>query len=188
MASQCIAAVKKAVGNKPLSVKFRLGVQDGNGVADFAKMCADSGADFVTVHFRTRKQMYSGQADYSFLPQVVKCGIPVFANGDVSQRSQYLQLTSEGAFGVAVGRAGLGRPYVFFANCRYSLHNGRVADHSETHCHAVAVHAGKGGQQRNEKTRRFLSERHAQRQTNGNSGGAIGKSCLYGRGGQQIFY
>lgn len=113
LASQCISAVKKAVGNKPLSVKFRLGVQDGSGVADFSKMCADSGADFVTVHFRTRKQMYSGQADYSFLPQVVKCGIPVFANGDVSQRSQYLQLTSEGAFGVAVGRASLGRPYVF---------------------------------------------------------------------------
>lgn len=66
LASQCIAAVKKAVGNKPLSVKFRLGVQDGSGVADFAKMCADSGADFVTVHFRTRKQMYSWQADYSF--------------------------------------------------------------------------------------------------------------------------
>ena len=57
LASQCIAAVKKAVGNKYLSVKFRLGVSDDKGAADFAKMCADSGADFITVHFRTRKQM-----------------------------------------------------------------------------------------------------------------------------------
>lgn len=113
LASQCISAVKQAIGDKMLSVKFRLGVADSNNVADFAKMCADSGADFVTVHFRTRKQMYAGNADYSTLEQVVKCGIPVFANGDVVTRKQYLDLTERGAFGVAVGRGALGRPYVF---------------------------------------------------------------------------
>lgn len=112
LASQCISAVKKAVG-KYLSVKFRLGVSDDKGAADFAKMCADSGADFITVHFRTRKQMYSGNADFSTLPQIVKCGIPVFANGDVTTRQQYLRLTEMGAYGVAVGRGALGRPYVF---------------------------------------------------------------------------
>lgn len=113
LASQCISAVKKAIGAKPLSVKFRLGVDDSKGVADFAKMCADSGADFVTVHFRTRRQMYAGEADYATLPQIVKCGVPVFANGDVCSRAQYLQLTERGAFGVAVGRGALGKPYVF---------------------------------------------------------------------------
>lgn len=113
LASQCIAAVKKAVGKKPLSVKFRLGVNDSSGVVDFAKMCADAGADFVTVHFRTRKQMYSGNADFSLLPQIVKCGVPVFANGDISARQQYLQLTEQGAYGVAVGRYALGKPYAF---------------------------------------------------------------------------
>ena len=123
LASKCISAVKKAIGNKPLSVKFRLGVSDGNGAADFAQMCADSGADFITVHFRTRKQMYSGTADFTLLPQIVKCGIPVFANGDICTREQYLKLTEMGAFGVAVGRGALGKPYVFaqIANSPYNF-------------------------------------------------------------------
>lgn len=113
LASQCISAVKRAIGDKPLSVKFRLGVTDSDGAADFAKMCADSGANFITVHFRTRKQMYSGTADYALLPQIAKAGIPVFANGDVATREQYLRLLDSGASGVAVGRAALGRPQIF---------------------------------------------------------------------------
>lgn len=113
LAAKCISAVKLAVGNKPLSVKFRLGVSDSDGAVDFAKMCADSGADFITVHFRTRKQMYSGNADYTLLPQIAKCGVPVFANGDVVSREQYLRLLDCGAYGVAVGRGALGKPYIF---------------------------------------------------------------------------
>lgn len=113
LASQCISAVKRALGDKPLSVKFRLGVNDSKGAVDFAKMCRDSGADFITVHFRTRNQMYSGQACYTLLPDIAKVGIPVFANGDVSTREQYLQLLDMGAYGVAIGRGALGRPYVF---------------------------------------------------------------------------
>ena len=113
LASQCISAVKNAIGNKPLSVKFRLGVSDSSGAADFAKMCVDSGVDFLTVHFRTRQQMYMGQADFATLPQIVKCGAPVFANGDVSSQADYVRLREMGAFGVAVGRGALGKPYVF---------------------------------------------------------------------------
>ena len=125
LASQCISAVKKAIGSKPLSVKFRLGVNDSKGAVDFAKMCRDSGADFVTVHFRTRNQMYSGIADYTLLPQIAKVGIPVFANGDVATRDQYLRLLDMGAYGVAIGRGALGRPYVFAElqgnNCEMDL-------------------------------------------------------------------
>ena len=123
LASQCILSVKKAIGAKPLSVKFRLGVSDDSGAADFAKMCADSGADFITVHFRTRKQMYSGTANYDTLPQISKCGVPVFANGDICTYEHYLKLTQMGAFGVAVGRGALGRPYVFsqIANQPYQM-------------------------------------------------------------------
>ncbi len=113
LAAKCISAVKLAVGNKPLSVKFRLGVSDSSGAVDFAKVCADNGADFITVHFRTRKQMYSGNADYTLLPQIAKCGVPVFANGDVTSREQYLHLLDQGAYGVAVGRGALGKPYIF---------------------------------------------------------------------------
>ena len=123
LASKCITAVKNAIGAKPLSVKFRLGVDDDKHAVDFAKMCADSGADFVTVHFRTRKQMYAGHADYTLLPQIATCGVPVFANGDVVSREQYLQLLDKGAFGVAVGRGALGRPQIFaeIANNPYQI-------------------------------------------------------------------
>ena len=113
LAAKCISAVKTALRDKPLSVKFRLGVADSNGAVDFAKTCKDSGADFITVHFRTRKQMYSGNADYALLPEIASVGIPVYANGDVSTREQYENLLNMGAYGVAVGRGALGRPYVF---------------------------------------------------------------------------
>ena len=113
LAAKCISATKLALGDKPLSVKFRLGVADSSGAVDFAKLCRDSGADFITVHFRTRKQMYSGNADFTLLPEIASVGIPVFANGDVSTREQYESLINLGAYGVAVGRGALGRPYVF---------------------------------------------------------------------------
>ena len=134
LASQCITAVKRALGDKPLSVKFRLGVSDGSGAVDFAKMCRDAGADFVTVHFRTRNQMYAGQADYTLLPEIAKVGIPVFANGDISTREQYLRLLNMGAYGVAVGRGALGKPYIFaeLAGVPYEMDlQGVIAKHTE---------------------------------------------------------
>ncbi len=113
LAAKCISAVKLAIKDKPLSVKFRLGVADSNHVIDFAKMCKDSGTDFITVHFRTRKQMYSGVADYSLLENIAACGLPVFANGDITSREQYLNLIDRGAYGVSVGRGAVGKPYLF---------------------------------------------------------------------------
>lgn len=113
LASECISAVKTALKDKLLSVKFRLGVSNGDNAADFAKMCRDSGADFITVHFRTRKQMYSGTADYTLLEDICKCGIPVFANGDITTREQYVRLLERGAYGAAIGRGAVGKPYVF---------------------------------------------------------------------------
>ncbi len=113
LASRCISAVKKAIGDKPLSVKFRLGVSDSERAVYFTEMCRDSGADFVTVHFRTRRQMYSGDADYTLLPQLARVGIPIIANGDVTSRDKCARLLDMGASGVAVGRGALGRPYIF---------------------------------------------------------------------------
>lgn len=113
LASKCISAVKTALRDKPLSVKFRLGVSDSEHAVDFARMCKDSGADFITVHFRTRRQMYSGTADYTLLEDIASVGLPLFANGDVTTRQQYLDLTNRGAYGVAIGRGAVGRPYIF---------------------------------------------------------------------------
>lgn len=113
LASKCISAVKSALKDKPLSVKFRLGVSDSGNAVDFAKMCRDSGADFITVHFRTRRQMYSGAADFTLLEDIANVGLPVFANGDIVSREQYLNLLDRGAYGVAIGRGAVGRPYIF---------------------------------------------------------------------------
>lgn len=137
LAAKCISAVKNAIGNKPLSVKFRLGVFDSTNAVDFAKMCKDSGADFITVHFRTRKQMYSGVADYSLLESIVNVGLPVFANGDITTRRQYSELTQRGAYGVAIGRGAVGRPYIFaeLENKPYSMNVYKVI---ERHAQALA--------------------------------------------------
>lgn len=124
-ASRVISAVKSACGDRYVTVKFRLGVTDSDNAVDFAKMCADSGADMITVHFRTRKQMYSGKADYSKLPDIVQAvDIPVIANGDITTTQQYQYLTEQcGAFGVAIGRGAIGRPYIFsqLANQPYTF-------------------------------------------------------------------
>lgn len=123
LAAKCISAVKTALKDKPLSVKFRLGVTDGNNAVDFAKMCRDNGADFITVHFRTRRQMYSGVADFTLLEDIANVGLPLFANGDINSRQQYLDLTNRGAYGVAIGRGAVGRPYIFaeIANEPYEM-------------------------------------------------------------------
>lgn len=114
IAAKCISAVRQTLpADKPLSVKFRLGVTDDSLAVDFAKMCRDSGADFVTVHFRTRKQMYAGNADFRLLDDIVATGIPVVANGDVRNKADYDNLISRGAFAVAVGRGALGNPQIF---------------------------------------------------------------------------
>ncbi len=116
LASNIISTVKKACGNdRLLTVKVRTGVDNSSGVVDFVNMCQDSGADMVTVHLRTRQQMYMGQADYSILSQICESvSIPVIANGDVDSIDKYNYLTQQcGAYGVAIGRGALGRPYIF---------------------------------------------------------------------------
>ncbi len=115
LASNIISTVKKACGTRLLTVKFRTGVSNSSNVVDFAKMCSDSGADMLTVHLRTRVQMYMGQADYSVLPSICSAvDIPVIANGDIDSVDKYNFAVSQcGAYGVAIGRGALGKPYLF---------------------------------------------------------------------------
>jgi len=110
-----IVKAAKCVG-KPVTVKFRLGIKAGEYVArDFARYMQDAGADAITVHGRTREQMYSGKADWEEIGRVVECvEIPVFANGDVCSKQDYddiLELTH--ADGVMIARGALGNPIIF---------------------------------------------------------------------------
>lgn len=114
LASEIITATINATPLK-VSVKFRKG-WDNNSVnaVEFARMCEDSGASFVTVHGRTRAQGYSGVADWDIIRQVKEAvKIPVIGNGDVTSPELAKKMLEEtGVDGVMVGRGALGNPWL----------------------------------------------------------------------------
>lgn len=75
-------------------------------------MCEGAGADAITVHGRTSNEMFSGRADWGVIKDVVSAvKIPVFANGDIASREDYLNVKEmTGCFGVSVGRGAMGKP------------------------------------------------------------------------------
>lgn len=112
LASKIISACKNAT-NKPVSVKFRKGSKSENYL-EFAKMCEDSGADFVTFHARTVSQGYSGKADLEAIAKVkASIKIPVIGNGDVTDCDSYEKMLQTGVDGVMVGRGAMGHPWIF---------------------------------------------------------------------------
>lgn len=114
-ARRVIEAVASAT-DKPVTVKFRLGIDDSSITAvEFAKLCESAGASAITVHGRTAKQGYSGSVDYDTIRQVKQSvSIPVFANGDCRSHEDFVKiLEMTGADGVMVGRAVLGAPEKF---------------------------------------------------------------------------
>ena len=115
LAGQIVAAVTKAV-SVPVTVKCRLGWDKGSiNVLDFAHRMEDNGAAMVTVHGRTRSQLYSGVADWDMITKVKReLSIPVIANGDIiSPETAVNCLKRTGADGIMIGRASFGDPWVF---------------------------------------------------------------------------
>lgn len=112
LAADLVKAVKDGT-DKPVSVKFRLGYTlDEINYVEFGETMQAAGADFITIHARTRAQMYSGNADWGKIKELKKAvGIPVFANGDVTSLETAIDcIEQSGADGVAVGRGALGDP------------------------------------------------------------------------------
>ena len=115
LAGDIVAAVVKAV-NVPVTVKCRLGWDKGNiNVLDFTKRMEDNGASMITVHGRTRAQLYSGTADWDYIRKVKEqLSVPVIANGDIVDAQSALRCQKwTGADGLMIGRATFGDPWIF---------------------------------------------------------------------------
>ena len=114
-AAKIVKSVVEAV-NIPVSVKMRTGWDSQSIVApELAKLCEEAGAKMITIHGRTRVQMYAPGIDYKTIAEVVKSvKIPVVANGDITDgKSAKYMYDATGCSLVAVGRAARGNPFVF---------------------------------------------------------------------------
>ncbi len=102
----------------PVTVKTRLGWDDNSKyIVEVAERLQDVGIKAISIHGRTRSQMYKGEADWTLIREVKenpRMHIPVFGNGDVSspQKAKYMKDTY-GVDGIMIGRASIGHPWIF---------------------------------------------------------------------------
>ncbi len=99
----------------PVSVKMRLGIENSDGLLDFARMVEDAGASLLTIHGRTARQQYTGTADYTDIYKVKEIlKIPVVGNGDITSVADFDEQLKN-LDGLMVGRATVGDPWLMAA-------------------------------------------------------------------------
>jgi nifR3 family TIM-barrel protein len=142
-AGRLIDAVASAV-RAPVSVKMRLGWDEGERNAPaLARRAEAAGARMITVHGRTRSQMYNGAADWTAVGEVVAAvRAPVVVNGDCrSLEDARAMLAQSGAEGVMIGRAAVGAPWLVGAIARALQTGAPLAEPSAAErCAAALTH------------------------------------------------
>ncbi len=115
----------------PVTVKTRLGWDESSKpIVEVAERLQDAGIKAITIHGRTRAQMYKGTADWSLIGEVKnnpRMKIPVFGNGDVNSPLVAKEMFDRyGVDGIMIGRAAVGRPWIF-SEIRHYLDTGDMA-------------------------------------------------------------
>ena len=111
------SAIVKAT-NKPVTVKTRLGWDDDTiNIIEVAERLQDVGIEALSIHGRTRKQMYKGEADWTLIGAVKanpRMRIPIFGNGDIDSPAKALEYRERyGVDGIMIGRGSIGHPWIF---------------------------------------------------------------------------
>ncbi len=122
LAFQILDMMVRVLSPMPVTVKFRKGFDDKHvNAVEFAKMAEQAGVAAITLHGRTRAQMYSGQADWDVIRQVKEAvRIPVFGNGDIFSPEDAKRMIDEtGCDGVAIARGAKGNPWLIRRTIRY---------------------------------------------------------------------
>ncbi len=110
--------IVRAVDHTPVTVKTRLGWdEESKFVVDTAERLQDVGISAITIHGRTRAQMYTGQADWTLIGEVKRnprMTIPVIGNGDVDSATAAREAFGRyGVDAIMIGRASIGKPWIF---------------------------------------------------------------------------
>lgn len=114
----------------PVTVKTRLGWDDDSkNIEEVAERLQDVGIKALTIHGRTRCQMYKGEADWSLIAKVKnnpRIKIPIFGNGDIDSPHKALEYKNRyGVDGIMIGRAAIGYPWIF-REVRHFLNTGEI--------------------------------------------------------------
>ena len=128
-----IGAIVKAVVQNvsvPVTVKIRSGWDEESiNAVEVAKICEKNGASAIAIHARTRKEGYSGKANWDIIKEVKKnVNIPVIGNGDVTSPVLAKKMLDEtGCDAIMIGRGALGNPWLF-KNCLEYLDNKKIIE------------------------------------------------------------